>query len=328
MTPWQINKRLRIPWKPILAISLSLCISLPPLEAEDIILESGFLSKNAEKFPWAVVFSQSAPIANPTGKILVIYNHGSATDDNSEPYCNFLSRLYPLSALVGQSINNQEILVYVVCTNTLSGDLNVKEGSDFPKEYLCGPSKQPGCSPKRYKEMKRREDILKVIDSFIDQGFSKKQIYLAGHSCGGWQTLLLVGRHPDKINGGIALDPGCYGSANWRRNKPNYTKLMKLEIAEISAFAELPVLVFTNKSSSCCGPTTLSWLAGKPLARLIETPAKQKNRFIVGGQVCYFQNTRGTKTQPVTNGHQLNYSACFMRYNSDILKFLSDRIHQ
>mgnify|MGYP000935100305 CR=1 FL=1 len=68
MTPWQINKRLRIPWKPILAISLSLCISLPPLEAEDIILESGFLSKNGDKLPWGVVFSQSAPIADPTGK--------------------------------------------------------------------------------------------------------------------------------------------------------------------------------------------------------------------------------------------------------------------
>ncbi len=328
MAPRRIKNILGVDPKRILVILLSLCTSMPALALENIISESGFLSRSGSKFPWSLVFSQSAPIADPTGKVLIIYNHGSATDDSSEPYCNFLSRLYPLSQLVGQRIDNKEILVYVVCTNTVSGDLKVKEGRDFPKEYLCGPSKEPGCSLKRYKEMKRREAILKIVDSFINQGFSGKQIFLAGHSCGGWQTLLLVGQHPNKINGGIALDPGCYGSPNWRLNKPNYTKLMEMEIAEIKATTELPVLVFTNKSSTCCNPATLGWLRDKPLTHLIETPAKQGNRFVLDGQVCYFQDKQGIKGRPVTNGHHLNYSACFMRYNSDILKFLIERIRQ
>ena len=36
------------------------------------------------------------------------------------------------------------------------------------------------------------------------KGIPNKQIIITGHSCGGWMTMMLTARYPNKVGGGIS----------------------------------------------------------------------------------------------------------------------------
>lgn len=294
--------------------------------AEDAVYQSGFLERTGEKFPWKLTVTHGNTLAAPKESIVVIYNHGSATDDNSEPVCNFLSRLFPVSDLVGHRVGGKTVHVYILCTNRLAGDFNNPEERDFPKAYACNYASEIDCRTAKYRELKRREAIVRTIAGFAAQGVPASQLFLAGHSCGGWQSLMVQAQYPEKIAGAIAYDPGCYGSAAWRARKPNYTRLMQNEIGVMRAAATLPALIFSNQSSACCAPESLNWLRGKPGIALVETPGAVKGRFLVGGEACSMVNLAGKKTTPISDGHRLNYAPCFMHYSKMILRFMEERI--
>ena len=69
---------------------------------------------------------------------------------------------------------------------------------------------------------------LELIDSFVSKGVPNQQIIMTGHSCGGWLTMMLMSRHPDKVGGGISLMQACYGkiSKNFKAKK-NYKDQLK-----------------------------------------------------------------------------------------------------
>ena len=58
---------------------------------------------------------------------------------------------------------------------------------------------------------KRLNANLDLINKFVNMGVPNKQIILTGHSCGGWMTMMLLARYPDKVGGGISLMQACYG---------------------------------------------------------------------------------------------------------------------
>lgn len=295
---------------------------------DDLISESTFIYRSGDQFPWKILSEKNRPLQKPSESIVIVYNHGSATDDNSEPYCNFRSRLFPLSDLAGRRVGKFEIFVYVVCTNKTKGDFNNPEERDFPAAYACNYSGNTDCKPAKYRELKRREQILKVIDSFASQGVPARQIFVAGHSCGGWQSLMLMAQHPEKLGGAIAYDPGCYGSPAWQAKKPNYRRLMQNEMGVMRAAKNLPAVIFSNESSTCCFPNTLEWLKKHSETRLVVTPGKHKGGFSVNGEVCDMANQSGKKTSPIREGHRLNYSPCFMYYTAEILRFITERTGQ
>lgn len=296
-----------------------------PIAHDDLISESTFIYRSGDPFPWKILLEKNIQLQNPAESIVVVYNHGSATDDNSEPYCNFRSRLFPLSDLAGRRVGKLEIFVYVVCTNKTKGDFNNPEERDFPAAYACNYSGNTDCKPAKYREFKRREQILGVIDSFASQGVPARQIFVAGHSCGGWQSLMLMAQHPEKLGGAIAYDPGCYGSPAWQAKKPNYRRLMQNEMGVMRAAKTLAALIFSNKSSSCCFPATLAWLKAIRETQLVVTPGKNGGSFTVNGEICYMVNQSGKKTARINEGHRLNYSPCFMHYTDEILRFIAER---
>ena len=55
------------------------------------------------------------------------------------------------------------------------------------------------------------DDKGRVKDTVILKGIPNKQIILTGHSCGGWMTMMLIARYPNKVGGGISYMPACYG---------------------------------------------------------------------------------------------------------------------
>ena len=87
---------------------------------------------------------------------------------------------------------------------------------------------------------KKRKVIKLKIKEFRDEGF--KNIVLAGHSAGAWDSLVLYSNFPSEINGVIAFNPARSGkyarklkknevgrwTTNWRNYKISLIKLEKL----------------------------------------------------------------------------------------------------
>lgn len=312
----------------LVLIGMSACFSIigsPPLEgphiSNDAFLKLGEGS-DVLKFvspKEAIILPKSVP------SILIIYSHGSLTDDLAERNCNYLNRLIPLKPLLEAPIHGARVWIYVKCTNDIAGDLNNPEERDFSESYLCILENRKNCLPKKYKEYKRREEILRTIRSFRDQGFTANRIFLMGHSCGGWQSMMLASQYPALIAGVIAIDPGCYGTAKWQAMRPNYSRLRQMEINMMRQASNWHGLVFTNSDSPCCNPATLDWLASMQNVTRIVTPAKVNGQFIVDGRVCHIAGINGQKIRPVSNGHQLNYSPCFSAYIPLIREFMQTR---
>ena len=84
-----------------------------------------------------------------------------------------------------------------------------------------------------YKQQKRQNIILDKADEFLNNGF--KKIILAGYSAGGWASLNLISKFPDKFKGAIAINPAFAGhKIDWERD-PEW------------GFLEINKLIFLNK---------------------------------------------------------------------------------
>ena len=70
----------------------------------------------------------------------------------------------------------------------------------------------------KQKQNQRRRVIKEKIDSFIGEGF--KNIILAGHSSGGWQSIKIKAEFPELVKGVIGLNPGAGGTVQNRKDWP------------------------------------------------------------------------------------------------------------
>ena len=64
----------------------------------------------------------------------------------------------------------------------------------------------------KQKQNQRRRVIKEKVDSFIGEGF--KNIILAGHSSGGWQSIKIKAEFPKLVKGVIGLNPGAGGHSS------------------------------------------------------------------------------------------------------------------
>ena len=65
------------------------------------------------------------------------------------------------------------------------------------------------------KQSLKQKVIINKVDELINLGF--KNIILAGHSAGGWASITLKSKYPNKISGSIAINPAFAGKINGRR---------------------------------------------------------------------------------------------------------------
>ena len=58
---------------------------------------------------------------------------------------------------------------------------------------------------------KRVRANYELVETFINLGVPNNQIFITGHSCGGWLTMMFLSKYPNKVAGGISTHPACYG---------------------------------------------------------------------------------------------------------------------
>ena len=159
----------------------------------DKLLKDGFLNNKMS-------YEKDQNINDPTNKIILIYNHGQKTHDGKSSDCVWKNGIRNFSSLVGEKVEGKEIMVYLLCTGKLAGDdKTLWKKKKFKPPYKGKPKLE-----------KRLDANLKLIDSFVSKGVPNAQIIMTGHSCGGWMTMMLLARYPDKVGGGISLMQACY----------------------------------------------------------------------------------------------------------------------
>ena len=300
--------------KKVFIILILICLT--PTAYADKLKKNGFLTKE-------VNYSKEQNISDPKNKILLIYNHGQSSHDGPSSDCVWKGGMKNMASLVGEKIKDKEILVYIFCTGKLKGDdyKTLWNKKKFKAPYKGKPKLE-----------KRLDANLKLIDSFVSQGFKKNQIFVTGRSCGGWMTMMLLARHPNIVAGGISFVPECYGrlTKTYKVKKIGVEEALKefrkkdgsgpadmrqMQIDEIKKSKNLPVLVFTHPKDPFGG--LLSDWAEEVLGveRIV---VSEDNK--VNGKNCKVWG------KAINDFHDIDRADCFQYYNSTILEYIGSRI--
>ena len=292
-----------------------------PLYA-DKLLKSGFLSGE-----WKL--NTNFEVKEPKNKILIIYNHGQDDHDKASKNCVWKNNIRNIASLSGKKVKDKEVLVYNFCTDHLAGDdwkRLWKNKFDFPYNGIT-------------KLDKRVNANLDLIKKFVELGVPNNQIFMAGQSCGGWATMMLMSKYPGEVAGGISTHHACYGELSkkykvkkvgtekalekFKKKRPGPAYLREKQIKDISKAKNLPILVFTHPKDPYDGLLS-DWVEKIPGIKRIVISEKYK----INNKNCSrigINNGERWK-EKVKNGHYMAIANCFQYYNPEIIKFIESKI--
>ena len=173
---------------------------------------------------------------------VIIYNHGITRPQQTEP-C-YLSYNRPPTSLM--ALIDNKTMVYRLCSTAIEAPVISSAGKQV---YL------------------RRIEINHAIDAFIARGIQPRHLFLAGHSNGGWTSLMMMRNVNKRFNGVIAYAPAFAGKrsevrfAPWWRNtvRPN-------QIKDMLKAPSMDALVFAYENDAYNRPQDLEFLrANYPL---------------------------------------------------------------
>jgi pimeloyl-ACP methyl ester carboxylesterase len=230
------------------------------------------------------------PLSDPARTLVLIFNHGSVQEFVSDSCeMNKYNAPYGVPAVVhdlyGQEIGGLKVLVDGYCTPTRRGyyDMNTRSGD--PKVML------------------RSIDIEARAKSFIAAGVPVRQIFLVGHSAGGWAALMAKQRNPQIANSVIAFAPAFAGQRGNR--KPGWQWLHEQYVAQMQTAPRLDALVFAIQNDAFETPETLQFLDSIPgVTRVVLSDMK------IGQVAC----------DSKTSSHALVRNVCFTQTQGSVMK--------
>ena len=308
--------------KKFFIILILVCFTLPV--KADKLLKNGFINDSLK-------YAKVQDIIDPKNTTILIYNHGQDKHDAPLKDCSWKNNLRNSVSLLGKKIKGKQIMVYNFCTKNLAG-------ADY--KILCKKKKFKPPYKGKPKLEKRFDANLELIDKFVKMGVPNKQIILTGHSCGGWMTMMLIARYPNKVGSGISYMPACYGkiSKDFKVKKLGIEKALEKFIkkegsgpadmrqSQINAIKQsnnLPILVFTHPKDPFGGLLS-DWVEEISGIKRIIISEDDK----VDGKSCYRIGTNNGKQwkEKIKNYHYINWTDCFQYYNPTILEYIASRI--
>ncbi|KAG1682756.1 hypothetical protein GQR58_010549 [Nymphon striatum] len=172
-------------------------------------------------------------------QIVVIYNHGIKHPQQPEP-CYMPYNKPPASL---RSLINKNLMVYSLCSTSIESPAPTSAGKQV---YL------------------RKQEISHAIDAFLERGIQPKNLFLAGHSNGGWTSLMMMRDVNKRFNGVIAYAPAFAGKRKdsklfpwWRSTaRPN-------QINDMLGASEMDALVFAYDRDEYNRPQDLKFLTDR-----------------------------------------------------------------
>ena len=244
--------------------------------------------------------------------ILIIYNHGSDIDqktDKCKDPANNVAKV--IRDLHNKKIKNFNIKIYRFCTGAKGW--SKKEQTKMWKAHeksgkLAIELKDKDGAPliNKQKQNQRRRVIKEKVDSFIDEGF--KNIILAGHSSGGWQSIKIKAEFSELVKGVIALNPGAGGTVQNRKDWPWWEDVRYYGFIE--NLSQLNAIIMTHDKDHFNSPkdySLFSNLNSVKFVNLTESGCK--------------------KAEPTKNYHGITLTKCYAEHekkNKDIIKYLEE----
>ena len=222
-------------------------------------------------------------IDNKENTILVIYTHGAMGDQKLDK-CLSKWNLVPqvIRNLHNKKINNFEVKIYRLCSGVRgwskseqdkmwkhhekTGNLGLK---DSKGEFLITKQKQN----------QKLKVIENTINKFADNGF--KNIILAGHSSGGWQSLKIQSNDDNLIDGVIGLHPGAGGTVKNRKEWPWWEEIRYYGFGD---FTKLNAIIITHDKDNYNSPNDYSLIKKSNDVEFVNiSDSKCKKKATLGG---------------------------------------------
>ena len=249
-------------------------------------------------------------ISDKKNSVVIVYNHGSIQDHKQDPckakpkfgYLWDAAVVPAILKLHNKKINGLEVKIYRVCSGVKG--MSVKNQKKYRKELN---SKGKIDLVDEHKIIKRPKIILNEVENLKKLGFDK--IILSGYSAGGWSSLVLQSRHPEKIIGTIAFNPAFAGpKKEWQKKYPEWGAFRDDSINKLNKADKINAIVFAHKDDIFEDPKTLSFFENfKDLSLIDYSEIKPTS--------CTWADVNEKMTPD--KGHNIPQSKCFTKYLED-----------
>jgi predicted alpha/beta hydrolase family esterase len=244
----------------------------------------------SHSFPGGVPDGLNLP--EPEKHILLIFNHGSLEEEYGD-ICSPTAWTVPevVRQLSGKTVNGLDIVVYNFCS-TSAGKYDAATRSGEPKV------------------VKRVESIEALVRAFQAAGVPPHQIFLVGHSAGGWASLLAARRQHVKFNAVIAFAPAFAGKKADR--SPGWEDLRQRQAGLLADAGHIDGLVYAYADDPYESSADLAFLGKIDGIRLVRLDGQPDG----DGERC---------AGPY--GHRTAFRACFARSQKNIiLDYIASRL--
>ena len=261
-------------------------------------------------------------ISDKKNSLVIIYNHGSIQDHKQDsckakPKFGYIWDAAVVPAILklhNKKINGLEVKIYRVCSGVKG--MPVKIQKKYRKELK---SKGKINLVDEHKNIKRQNIILNEVENLKSLGFDN--IILSGYSAGGWSSLVLQSRHPEKIIGTIAFNPAFAGpKKEWQKKYPEWGAFREDSVNKFNKADKINAIVFAHKDDIFEDPKTLSFFENFKNLNLIDYSELKPTK-------CTW--AQGNEKMPSNKGHNIPQSKCFTKYLEDkkyLISFLENII--
>ena len=252
-------------------------------------------------------------ITNKENTLLIIWTHGSTGDQKIDKCLKNWNKPTPaILNLHNQKIKNFEVKVYRLCAG-VRGWTQAEQNKMWKTHEKSGKldlklaDKEGTPLIQKQKQLQKAKVIKEKVDRFIEQGF--KNIVLAGHSSGAWQSMTVQSRFPKKIKGVIANHPGGGGTKKNRKDWPWWNDVRSYHIS-LMDLPNLNALIFTHDKDQFSAPEDYLFLSNISSVKFINLTGS------------------GCKGKIMFNGyHGIASTKCFAEYekkNKNIIQYLEE----
>ena len=259
-------------------------------------------------------------ISDKKNSLVIIYNHGSIQDHKQDsckakPKFGYIWDAAVVPAILklhNKKINGLEVKIYRVCSGVKG--MPVKIQKKYRKELK---SKGKINLVDEHKNIKRQNIILNEVENLKKLGFDN--IILSGYSAGGWSSLVLQSRHPEKIIGTIAFNPAFAGpKKEWQKKYPEWGAFREDSINKFNKADTINAVVFAHEDDIFEDPKTLSFFENFKNLNFIDYSELKPTK-------CTWAD--GNEKMQSNKGHNIPQSKCFTKYLEDknyLISFLEN----
>ena len=209
------------------------------------------------------------PIDNISDKkstILIVYTHGSGNDQNIDKCKKKWNKVPPIIFnLHDKKIKDLKVKIYHLCSGVRGWTENHWRKMDdiFKNASKSNFSKIIKDDFDRIKfdgakQFRKQKVIINKIDELSNLGF--ENIILAGHSAGGWASITLKSKYPNKISGAIAINPAFSGTLKNRKEWKFWELLREYGISQINLISLKNTLIYVHDKDDHENSKSLSFL--------------------------------------------------------------------